>query len=144
MCSSTDVLIFELPHSADGPSTARRLVERNLCRDHGRDAVAAAQLVVSELTTCAVLYGEPPITLDIECEVTQLQLSVTHQVHGSAVGEIPIDEDGGLRSALLGKLSRSWGVERSRDTRRLWSAVPTGVPPERWEPGMVTRLRPAL
>ncbi len=143
VCSSTDVLMFELPHSVEAPGAARALVDRHLCPEHGRDAVAAAKLLVSELATCAVLYGKPPVTLSLECGVSWLRVSVFHRADGSAPADVPIDEDGGLRSALLAKLSRSWGVDHIPGGRTLWSCLPTGVPPERSVTGMASRSESA-
>jgi hypothetical protein len=144
VCSSTDVASFELPHSIEAPSAARDAVERHLCPEHGREALAAAQVLVTELATCAVLYGVPPVTLELECGVTWLRISVTHHADGTAAGDIPIDEAGGLRSALLAKLSRSWGVDRTPGGRRLWSSIPTGFLPTRSETGMASRSGPAV
>lgn len=143
MCSSTGVVSFELSHSVEGPGQARDLVEGHLCPEHGRDAVAAGRVLATELATCAVLYGRPPITLSLECGVTWLRLSVTHRVDPDAPAEIPIDEDGGLRSALLSKLSRSWGVDPTMGGRTLWSCLPTGVAPDRTSGEMAMRSRPA-
>jgi hypothetical protein len=123
------------------PLQARQLVERHVCAMHGQAAVEPAQVLVSELATCAVLYGKPPIVLDLECGVSQLRLGVTHRATGSLVRDIPVDEAGGLRSAVLSRLSRSWGVERAPETRRLWSAVPTGLPPEQYQPPNRARAR---
>jgi hypothetical protein len=131
VCGATEAVELDLPRSLDAPARARDLVEQHLCREHGRVALAAAQLLVSELVTCAVLYGEAPITLRIDCGVTLLRIAVTHRVEGDAPAEIPIDEDGGLRRALLTKLSRSWGVDVVDGERTLWSRLPTGAIPER-------------
>jgi hypothetical protein len=144
MCRVTDVLMFELPRTIDAPASARRLVEEHLCPAHGRDALAAAQLLATEVATCAVLYGKPPITLELECHVTRLLLSVTHRTDRSDVEDIPIDEEGGLRSALLDKLSRSWGVQRTLASRTLWTALPTGVLPDRNGHGTAARPGPPV
>lgn len=144
MCSSTDVASFELPHSIEAPSAARDAVEEHLCPEHGRDALAAAQVLVTELATCAVLYGVPPVTLELDCRVTWLRISVTHRADGRTSGDIPIDDDGGLRSALLAKLSRSWGVDRTPGGRTLWSCLPTGFLPTRSDSGMASRSGPAV
>ncbi len=139
MCGTTDVIEVDLPRSLEAPAQARRMIEQHLCHEHGRAALAAAQLLATELATCAVLYGDPPITLRLECEVTRLWISVSHEVEGSAPADIPIDEDGGLRSALLAKLSRSWGVDHVERGRVLWSCVPTGALPAPAASAMTTR-----
>lgn len=144
MCESTDAQAFELPHTIEAPGTARELVARHVCPDHGRDALAAAQLLVTELATCAVLYGSPPVTLMLECGVTQMCVSVTHRTDADTVAEIPIDDDGGLRSALLAKLSRSWGVEATPGGRTLWSSIATGALPVRSAAPRTARTGPVL
>lgn len=144
MCESTAAQAFELPHTIEAPGTARELVAQHMCPDHGRDALAATQLLVTELATCAVLYGSPPVTLVLECGVTQMCVSVTHRTDADTVAEIPIDDDGGLRSALLTKLSRSWGVEATPGGRTLWSSLATGALPLRSADPWTARTRPVL
>jgi hypothetical protein len=139
VCGTTDVIELDLPRSLEAPAQARRMIEQHLCREHGRAALAAAQLLATELATCAVLYGDPPITLRLECEVSRLWISVAHAVEGSAPADIPIDEEGDLRSALLSKLSRSWGVDRVEEGRVLWSCLPTGAIPAPAASAMTTR-----
>jgi hypothetical protein len=136
--------MFELPHTMEAPARARTHVQSHLCPEHGRDAGTAAQLAVTELATCAVLYGKPPIRLELECGVSQLRIVVVHRTEGAPVAEIPIDEDGGLRTALLAKLSRSWGVDRTPDGRQLWCCLPTGAMPAPVVPPTGARPGPAV
>jgi len=144
VCESTDAQAFELPHTIEAPGAARELVAEHLCPDHGRDALAAAQVLVTELVTCAVLYGRPPVTLILECGVNQMWVSVTHRTDADTVAEVPIDDEGGLRSALLAKLSRSWGVEATPGGRTLWSSLATGALPVRSDDGWSARTGPVL
>jgi len=130
LCDVTDAVMFELPHTIQAPAEGRNLVAGHACPEHAQAAVGAAQVVVSELGTCAVLYGKPPIVLGLDCAVTRLRIAVTHRAAGSLVREIPVDEDGGLRSALLTRLATSWGIERGPESRTLWSSLPTGAIPE--------------
>jgi hypothetical protein len=139
VCSTTDKRLFQLPNTIDAPAEARAHIQRHLCPEHGRDAHTAAQLAATELATCAVLYGKAPIVLELECGVSQLRVALTHRVAGAPVPEIPIDEDGGLRTALLARLSRSWGVDPTPDGRLLWCCLPTGITPARAEPPLGTR-----
>jgi hypothetical protein len=141
VCSSTEEAVFELPHSIEAPARARALVERHLCPAHGQDALAAAQLLVTELATCAVLYGKPPVRLGLDCGITQLKIAVTHRTVGTPVREIPLD-DGVLHAALIAKLTRTWGIERTPEGRELWCCLPTGVLPSRSERGPTTRSGP--
>ena len=143
MCTRTDTLSFELPRSVEAPGLARILVKENLCAEHGKAAAAATQLLATELTTCAVLYGSPPIRLELECSEDRLSVSVSHSTSADDVAEVPIDEAGGLRSALLDKLARSWGVAQIDGGRRLWCVLPTGAPPGPFVPRQRTSSRPA-
>lgn len=145
MCDFTDAVMFELSHTLTAPSEARELVQQNICPVHARAAVGAAQVVVSELATCAVVYGKPPAVLDIDCAVTQLRIAVTHRAEGAFVREIPVDQDeGGLRAALLSKLTRSWGVERTPEARTIWSHLMTGAIPEQSRRGTESRISPLV
>lgn len=143
MCTRTDTLSVELPRSVEAPGLARKLVTESLCIEHAQAALAATQLLATELTTCAVLYGSPPIRLEVECTEDRLRIAVTHSTTVQDVAEVPIDEEGGLRSALLDKLSRSWGVERIPGGRRLWCVLPTGALPVRSVPTQRTMKRSA-
>ena len=129
MCTSSEPLSVELPRSVEAPGLARGLVAQHLCAEHGRAVVPAAQLLATELTTCAVLYGSPPVRLELDCAEDRLRVSVTHATTAEDVSQVPVDEDGGLRSAWRDELARSWGVEPTADGRRLWCVLPTGVRP---------------
>jgi len=144
VCRTTDGGSFELPHTIEAPARARALVQRHICPEHGRDARTAAQLAVTELATCAVLYGKAPLSLELECGVSELRIAVAHRTQGAPVADIPIDEDGGLRTAMLAKLSRSWGVDSTDDGRQLWCCLPTGVMPALAESRPETRNGPTL
>lgn len=143
MCTCSGPFAVELPRSVEAPGMARGLVTQNLCSEHGQAAVAAARLLATELTTCAVLYGSLPIRLEMECVEDRLRIAVTHSTTAQDVAEVPVDEEGGLRSALLDKLTRSWGVERTPHGRRLWCVLPTEVPPTGRVPSQRTTARTA-
>lgn len=136
--------LFELANTIEAPAQARVHVQRHLCPEHGDDVRTAAQIAVTELATCAFLYGKAPIMLELECGVSHLRVALTHRVEGAPVTEIPIDEDGGLRSALLVRFSGSWGVDAVAEGRQLWCCLPTGVTPVRGgPPPEATRGAPA-
>lgn len=142
VCEVSDAVMFELPQTFRAPSEARELVEQHVCPMHGLDALGAAQVVVSELATCAVLYGKPPIVLDLHCGVSELRIAVTHQAESAFARDIPIDEEGGLRTAVLSELSSSWGVDRSPNARTLWTSLPTGASAARRPSAVPTRNEP--
>ena len=132
MCTTSATAEFELDRSIEMPGRVRTIVGTHACPTHGQEAVPAAQLLATELATCAVLYGRAPVSLELDCGESQLRIAVTHGVpSGVDAGDLPIDEDG-LRSALLDKLARSWGTGRTdRGERRLWCVIATGHAPAR-------------
>lgn len=134
---------FELPRSVGAPGLARALIARHLCSVHGRSALEATQLLASELTTCAVLYGEAPIVLSLECTGPELHLTVSHATIHAAAEDLPVEEEGGLRSALLDKLARSWGVDLTTRGRRLWCSITTGAVGQPLREQVVPMLRVA-
>jgi hypothetical protein len=131
VCTTTATATFELDRSIETPGRARAIVAMHSCVDHGEEALPAAQLLATELATCAVLYGTAPVQMELDCQESQLLISVSHGVPpGQRAEGLPIDEEGGLRSALLNKLSRRWGAESvGEHTRRLWCLLPTGHVP---------------
>jgi hypothetical protein len=137
VCTATGAAEFELPRSIEAPARARSLVERHLCQVHGRDALAAAQLVVTELATCAVLYGKAPVRLGLECGITHLRITVSHRTEGLSEPDIPLDDEGVLHAALIAKLTRLWGIDRTPKGRELWCSLPTGALPTCAERGTV-------
>lgn len=143
MCSHAGVAAFDLPPSIEAPSRARALVAEHACPEHAKESVEAAQLVATELATCAVLYGKPPVTLELECSGSELTVAVSHSAVGAPVNDVPVDEDGGLRSALLGRLTQAWGIEHTADGRRLWGRLATGAALVRVDPGTEARRGPA-
>lgn len=143
MCTCAGVAVFDLPWSIEAPSLARSLVAEHACRVHAKGSVEAAQLVATELATCAVLYGRPPVTLELECSESELTVTVSHSAVGAPVHDVPVDEDGGLRSALLGRLTQAWGIEQTSDGRRLWGRLATGTAMIVTDPEAATRRGPA-
>ena len=143
MCSHAGVVAFDLPLSIEAPSLARSLVAAHACPEHAKEAVEAAQLVATELATCAVLYGKPPITLELECSTSELTVAVSHSAVGAPVHDVPVDEDGGLRSALLGRFTQAWGIDHTAEGRRLWGRLPTGAQLLGADPGAEASRGPA-
>ncbi len=62
------IRIETLPGTTDSPAIARELIRSEMA-DCNDDAVAAAELMISELVTNAVVHGATPIRLNLQHEV---------------------------------------------------------------------------
>jgi len=126
MCEKRPPTTAQLP-SGQAPREARAVARAALCAHHAAAADAAVELIASELVTDSVRHGSPPIDLTIECQVTEVVVTVTDA--GSwrppAQGEAP-----DLSWVLVDKVARSWGVEPTSTGRMLWCCIPSGTAPE--------------
>src|SRR3954468_19871048 len=123
---------IELTGGVDAVPRARQFV---------RDALAAApeeqrddaELVVAELVTNAVLHGSPPVTLRLNqaAEFVRVEVHDTGRQRPFAVRGGP-DAMTGRGLALVGSLSREWGVEPTSEGGKIvWAEVSetsTGIP----------------
>jgi hypothetical protein len=128
MCAVTAVASSDLPESLHAASLARAFAQSHLCAEHGRDAEPAVMLLTSELVTHALLQGSPPVTVTIECEVSQIRISVT-DANTDELGSDSMPAD--LSLTLIQKVSREWGRETTVAGETFWCVVPTGVIPRR-------------
>ena len=84
-----------------------------------------ALLVVSELVTNAYEHGTGKIELKLRIVDDELQVEVTDEGRGAAVGirEHDIDE-GGLGLRIVDQLANRWGVYEG--TTHVWAKLPRG------------------
>lgn len=128
MCDVTAAATSRLPDSFHAASLARAFAQSHLCPEHGRDAEPAVMLLTSELVTHALLQGSPPVTVAMECEVSQIRITVTDaKVSGTGPESMPAD----LSLTLIEKISREWGRDTGNSGESFWCTVPTGVIPQR-------------
>jgi hypothetical protein len=125
-CSSSRPADCLLPRSLEAPAHARRFVHDVLCREHGSDALEAAELVASELVTHAVLYGHPPFEIAVECRLWDLRLTVSD---GRAEEPELTDPSDELRVMLLRKVTRNSGTTVTATGKSRWYDIPTGLVP---------------
>lgn len=114
---------------ADAPLAARRFVTSVLGRRPYLGLVApdAAQLVVSELATNAVIHAGTPFSVTVALNGSAIRISVRDWD-----GSPPIVRDAepaarsgrGLR--LVDAAADDWGVERDRDGKTVWADLPLG------------------
>lgn len=125
-CGLTAPRSCMLPDSVESPGRARLFVREALCREHAPLALAAAELVASEMVSRAVLQGGAPVDLVVSCRLDEVRVVVSeHRV----VAPDAVDAYEALRSELLGKVARRSGTADTPEGRVHWCEVPTGYLP---------------
>jgi anti-sigma regulatory factor (Ser/Thr protein kinase) len=110
------------------PSRARQFVRDRVCLKHGLLARGALALATSELVTNAVLYGTPPITVDIGCHVSKVWLSVRDLGEGLASLTQSTPSQGlGLGLKIVDQVSEEWGSLTLEHGSVVWCLIGTGV-----------------
>ena len=121
----SEAVTTELPADLTGPAAARDFVTA-----HARTAPLAvvddAALLVSELVTNAVRYGEPPIRLKL-C-VDDGRIGVAVHDDGPRLPVVPSgppgpDRPNGRGLLIVDAVARRWGVERAERGKRVWFEV---------------------
>jgi MEDS: MEthanogen/methylotroph, DcmR Sensory domain/Histidine kinase-like ATPase domain len=111
----------------DAPFAARRFVAGLLaCRPFaGRVAADDVQLVVSELTTNAVIHAGTPFSISVGCDGSAIRISVQDW---SSMPPILRDGPPAARSGrglrLVAAVARDWGVEPGPDGKTVWAELP--------------------
>ncbi len=119
-----------LQGSLRAPAEARTFVAERICPRHDTLAIAAAALVASEVVTHAALWGEGPITLALECDVTTLTLSVTCSMDGqSETTELRLGDP--IAGMIVDRICRATGTLRTEHGLTMWCTIPTGYIPAR-------------
>ncbi len=128
MCSVTPPAEIYLPTTTQAPSTARAFLRTAACLDHNARVLDEAELLVSELTTNAVLHGAPPITVRVECDGSRgLHVSVKDDDPQAPFARSAEDDDeSGRGIRLVDVISDRWGVEhRTGDGKEVWFQLRT-------------------
>ncbi|MFC8140890.1 SpoIIE family protein phosphatase [Streptomyces paradoxus] len=92
------------------------------------EAAFVTELVVSELVTNAIRYGEPPIRLrlirdtSLICEVSDASNTAPHLRRARAFDE------GGRGLLLVAQLTQGWGTRHTTDGKTIWCAQPLPQP----------------
>jgi PAS domain-containing protein/anti-sigma regulatory factor (Ser/Thr protein kinase) len=93
------------------------------------EASFVTELVVSELVTNAIRYGEPPIMLrlirdtSLICEVSDASNTAPHLRRARAFDE------GGRGLLLVAQLTQGWGARHTTDGKTIWCAQTLAEPP---------------
>ncbi|OXS34365.1 SpoIIE family protein phosphatase [Streptomyces sp. XY006] len=126
---SGQVAVWELSSDPAVVAEARRTATRQLARWGLDELVFTTELVVSELVTNAIRYGDGPIRLRLireralVCEVFDNGATAPHLRHPRTTDE------GGRGLLLVSQLTQRWGTRFIPDGKIIWAEQPlTGVP----------------
>ena len=122
MCSETPLAACVLPNSARAPTVARQLVRDALCRHHGHDVEPDVMLLASALVTDALLAGDSPLSMTLECRTAEIKLVVSQSATVASRNANPHRR---LSMMLLNKIAWEWGFADEDSYTTNWCAVPT-------------------
>ncbi|PWI43956.1 histidine kinase [Streptomyces sp. ICBB 8177] len=117
---------WEVPQDPAAVAPARAACMRQLAAWGLDDAAFAAELILSELITNAVRYGQPPITVrllrdrTLTCEVSDGAGTSPRVRRASALDE------GGRGLFLVAQFAQRWGVRYTTNGKVVWSEQPLG------------------
>lgn len=123
---------WTLPADASVVGTARRLVDRQLAAWGLEEFAFTTGLVVSELFTNAIRYGDEPVRLRLIRDQERLLSEVTDANSASPhMRRARESDEGGRGLFIVMRLSTRWGVRHSRQDKTIWSEQRLdGPPPE--------------
>ncbi|GAA2402236.1 SpoIIE family protein phosphatase [Actinomadura vinacea] len=127
------VAAWDVPPDPAQVATARQNATARLSEWGLDEAGFVTELIVSELITNAIRYGEPPIRLRLIrdraliCEVSDASSTSPHLRRAHAYDE------GGRGLLLVAQLSRRWGSRQTGAGKTIWAeqSLPAPVPPGR-------------
>ncbi|MFI5685567.1 SpoIIE family protein phosphatase [Streptomyces sp. NPDC051636] len=119
-------VIWPIRAEEEEVSSARELTSRQLSQWGLEEESFTAELIVSELVTNAIRYGEEPITLrlirdrNLICEVSDGSSTSPH------VRRARDTDEGGRGLYLITQLTQSWGTRYSERGKTIWAeqAIP--------------------
>jgi anti-sigma regulatory factor (Ser/Thr protein kinase) len=105
-------LSLQVPRGIDGPAFARRVVQTSCAAELPAQQLADLLVIVSELTTNALLHGVGEITLRVSVENGRASGEVSDQGSGFArdVRDHGIDDVGKRGLLIVGTLADRWGI----------------------------------
>ncbi len=137
-----DELSFDVPRDESGPRLSRAAVGDRFAGRISARELEDLRVIVSELTTNALLYGAGAIHLRVLFEPGMLSGEVVDEGTGfeREVGERGIDAVGGNGLHMVGALAKRWGIHEG--TSHVWFELASGEDPEPVEPRLGPMQRP--
>lgn len=137
-----DELSFEVPRHEHGPALARAEVRDAFTGRMQQGQLEDLLVVVSELTTNALLYGRGAIGLEVQVDGGVVRGEVSDEGSGfeRQVGERGVDTVGGNGLRMVGALAGRWGIHEG--SSHVWFEVAPGDEREPVEPRPGPERRP--
>jgi anti-sigma regulatory factor (Ser/Thr protein kinase) len=97
--------------------------------DNGRTRghIRVVVLLLSELSTNAMMHASPPYHLAIEVDDEHTVVNVTDAGDGRASARKPANVNGGYGLNLVNALASTWGVAPSHRGKTVWAAIGRGL-----------------
>ena len=119
-----------LPTVMTSPGEARRACRAFARRNHV-EAVDTLLLVLSELVTNAVQYGDAPIGIRIDCDARCVRIEVSDALaNPTAVTprQTQLDGTGGMGLRIVDSICLGWGAQEnvSGVGKTVWAELPSG------------------
>ncbi|MFF4020225.1 SpoIIE family protein phosphatase [Streptomyces sp. NPDC001843] len=121
---SAKVRTWQLPQDPAAVAGARKVAGTQLAVWGLTDTAFATELIVSELVTNAVRYGEPPIMLrlirdaTLICEVSDGSSTAPH------LRRARVFDEGGRGLLLVAQISERWGSRQTATGKTIWAEQP--------------------
>ncbi|MEU2618569.1 SpoIIE family protein phosphatase [Streptomyces sp. NPDC007157] len=122
------VRTWQLPRHPAAVAGARKMAGQQLEAWGLTDAAFATELIVSELVTNAVRYGDGPIALrlirdaSLICEVSDGSSTAPH------LRRARVYDEGGRGLLLVAQLSERWGSRQTPTGKTIWAEQPLPAP----------------
>lgn len=116
------VVVWDVPSDPSVVGHARRDATEQLTAWGLDDAAFVTELVVSELVTNAIRYGEPPIQLRLIHENTTLICEVSDSSNTAPhMRRARIFDEGGRGLLLVAQLAQRWGTRHTPTGKTIWA-----------------------
>jgi len=113
MCTETPRTETLITSASTAAANARQFLRDSGCSAHKGWLIDDAMLLVTELVTNAVLHGEPPLTVAVECRELALEIRVRDSgADLPLIRTTSVEDESGRGMLLLSSVAADWGVER--------------------------------
>ncbi|MGW3411567.1 SpoIIE family protein phosphatase, partial [Streptomyces sp. NPDC000888] len=121
---ASQVATWDIPADPALVAAIRKQVVAQLDDWSLSEATFTTELVVSELVTNAIRYGEPPIRLRLIHDATTLIVEVSDSSHTAPhLRRAKIFDEGGRGLLLVAQLTQRWGSRHTADGKTIWAEL---------------------
>ncbi|AVH54981.1 MULTISPECIES: ATP-binding SpoIIE family protein phosphatase [Streptomyces] len=122
--AASHVATWDVPADPAHVAPIRKKVIEQLDAWGLSEATFTAELVVSELVTNAIRYGEPPIRLRLLHDATTLICEVSDRSHTAPhLRRAKVFDEGGRGLLLVAQLTQRWGSRYTAEGKTIWAEL---------------------